>query len=313
LVLDPAQLSPFGVSRVRLASPWANYANIYLQSTAKMMLFNADPPVFQKGQFTTPVTLKRSALWQSLDPNADVQLKEMSNSTITQFKTVLDYADTQIHSTMGVTPGSTTAQNRTGAYQNKTATEMEKNVSDLAVAQITNILENFLRQYALTALDLYVSEQEGETGLIVDDKCKDAINRLAEKKHNERIAQLPMNEMGMPVDPETGMPPEPFTAPIGDDNTITINWEEFYENIQTWTVDIDLSMSKDNMDDKKRADLQDMHTVISQTATPDDPRSMQLKNELTDELINQTLPEMARKTGGQAPQQQPMMPNALDQ
>lgn len=311
LVLDPAQLSPFGISRARLASPWANYANIYLQSTAKMMLFNADPPVFQKGQFTTPVTLKRGALWQTLDPNADVKLQEMSNSTITQFQTVLNTADTNIHAIMGVTPGATMGQNNSGAYQNTISSKMEKSVSDMAVAQITNILENFLRQYALTALDLYISEQTGETGLIVDDKCKDAINRIAQKKFDETTQIDPMTGMPM-ADPMTGQVPT-FTPPIGDDNTISINWEEFYGAIQTWTIDIDLSMSKDNLDEKKRADLQDMHTVISQTADPADPRSTQLKNELTDELINQTLPEMARKTGGQQPQQQPMMPNTLDQ
>ena len=48
LVIDPAQLTPFGISRARLASPMANYANIYLQSTAKMQLINADPPTFKR-------------------------------------------------------------------------------------------------------------------------------------------------------------------------------------------------------------------------------------------------------------------------
>lgn len=301
LVLDPAQLSPFGISRARLASPWANYANIYLQSTAKMMLFNADPPVFQKGQFTTPVTLKRGALWQTLDPNADVRLQEMSNSTISQFQTVLGYADSQIHAIMGVTPGASMSQEQSGAYKNKIASTMEKSVTDMAVGQITNILENFLRQYALTALDLYVSEQTGETGLIVDDKCKDAINKLSEKKFMETVG----------VDPITGMPLAQFTPPIGDDNTITINWEQFYEAVQTWTVDIDLSMSKDSLDEKKRADTQDMLTVMSQTADPANPRAMQRKEQLEDELIKETLPEMARSAGAQTPQVQPQMPNTL--
>lgn len=303
LVLDPAQLSPFGISRARLASPWANYANIYLQSTAKMMLFNADPPVFQKGQFTTPVTMKRGVMWKSLDPNADVKLQEMSNSTITQFQTVLNYADSQIHSIMGVTPGASMSQEQSGAYKNKIASGMEKSVTDMAVGQITNILENFLRQYALTALDLYVSEQTGETGLIVDDKCKDAINKFAEKKHLETVQ----------MDPMTGMPMVPFNPPIGDDNTLTVNWEEFYENIQTWTVDIDLSMSKDNLDEKKRADVQDMLTVMSQTADPADPKAMDRKAQLEDELIRETLPEMARSAGPQTPQQPPMNPNMLAQ
>jgi len=303
LVLDPDQLSPFGISRARLASPWANYANIYLQSTAKMMLFNADPPVFQKGQFTKPITLKRNALWQTLDPNADVKLQEMSNSTISQFQMVLDQADSQIHSIMGVTAGTALAQNTSGTYQNTISSKMEQSTRDMSVNQVTNILENFLRQYALTALDLYVSEQEGEQDLIVDDKCKNAINQWAEKKFDENVQ----------VDPMTGQPLAMFTPPIGDNNVITINWEDFYGNVQTWTVDIDLSMSKDNLDDKKRADLQDMHTVIAQTADPSDPQSMQRKNELADELISQTLPELARTSGSDQQPVQPMQPNALDQ
>lgn len=262
LVLDPAQLSPFGISRVRLASPAANYANIYLQSTAKMQLLNADPPVFQKGQFATPIRLKRGALWQAMDPNAEVKLQELSNSTLTQFTNVLEFVDNQIYSIMGVTPGSAGAP-QTGAYKNKIASGMEKNVSDLANTQVTNILENFLRQYALTALDLFVSEQVGETPLIVDDKCKNAINRL-------------------------------FPDTIGDDNTIVIDWAAMYDAIQTWTVDIDLSMSKDSLEEKKRADIQDMLTVMSQTADPNDLGKQQRIRELEDTLLEKTVPEASR-------------------
>ena len=284
LVLDPAQTTPFGISRVRLASPAANYANIYLQSTAKMQLLNADPPVLQKGQFTGPVRLKRAALWKTIDPNADVELKELSNSTLTQFENVLQFVGNQIYSIMGVTPGSVAAQ-RSGPYQNKVASGMEKNVSELSAAQITHILENFLRQYALTALDLYVSEQVGKVDLIVDDQCKDAINLWAENKHNAEVG----------IDPLTGMALVPFTPLIGDDNKIEVNWKEFYDGIESWTVDIDLSMSKDTLDEKKRGDLQDMLTVISQTTDPADMNGQARKRALEDELLKKTAPELARE------------------
>lgn len=283
LVLDPAQLLPFGISRVRLATPAANYANIYLQSTAKMQLLNADPPVFQRGMFSGPVKLKRGQVWKSNDPNAEVKLQELSNSTLTQFENVLRFTDNQIYSIMGVTPGSVGAQNRSGAYQNKIASSMEKNVSDLSITQVTNILENFLRQYALTALDLYVSEQTGTTDLIVDDQCKNSINRLMESKYMEAPQ----------IDPMTGMP-VPFTPVIGDDNVIQINWKEFYDSIKTWTVDIDLSMSKDSMEDKKRGDVQDMLTVMSQTSNPNDPNAQMRIRELEDVLLEKTVPEVQR-------------------
>lgn len=278
LVIDPAQLTPFGVSRVRLASPTANYANIYLQSTAKMLLMNADPPVFQRGQFTTPIRMKRGALWQSADPNAEAKLQELSNSTLTQFQNVLDFMSNQIYAIMGVTKNSVAGGNASsGAYQNKIISGMEKSVSDMATTQVTNIVEGHIRQYALTALDLFISEQVGTTPLIVDDKCKNAINGIA---------------------PDT----------IGDDNIIEINWEDFYAGIHTWTVDIDLSMGDNDLEEKKRADLQDMLTVMSQTSDPNDQEATARKRILENELLQKAAPEIAKQTENavEAMPQQPM-------
>lgn len=279
LIIDPAQLTPFGVSRVRLASPTANYGNIYLQSTAKMLLMNADPPVFQKGTFTTPIKLKRGALWQSVDPNAEVKMQELSNSTLTQFQSVLDFVDNQIYAIMGVTKNSVPGgQSSGGAYQNKVASTMQQNVGDLSNTQVTHIIENFLRQYALTALDLFISEQVGETPLIVDDKCKNAINEV-------------------------------FPNTVGDDNVVHINWADFYAGIHTMTVDIDLSMGQNDMEEKKRGDLQDQLTVMSQTANPNDPTAQARIHAVEDELLQSSAPEAARAADNAAAQV-PTVPNA---
>jgi hypothetical protein len=312
LVIDPAQLTPFGVSRVRLASPSANYANIYLQSTAKMLLLNADPPVFKKGSFTTPITLKRGALWETADPTAEVKLQELSNSTLTQFENVLKFVDGQIYAIMGVTPNNLPGGQPAGggAYQNKVSSTMEKSSSDMATTQITNIVENFIRQYALTALDLFISEQVGETPLIVDDKCKNAINQIARGEFDKAHPVDPMT--GMPaVDPATGMPPQ-YVPTIGDDNVININWADFYAGIKTWTVDIDLSMSGDQLEEKKRGDLQDMLTVSSQTADPNDPVARSRKMALEDELLKDVAPDVAKQTDT-TPQAQPVAPPQPEQ
>lgn len=294
LVIDPDQLSPFGVSRARLATPAANYANIYLQSTAKMQLINADPPIFQSGQFLTPIRLKRQSLWKSNDPNAKVQFMELSNSTLTQFRNVLDFVDNQILSIMGV--GS--AQNApSSTYQNKDAVQAREALKDLSVEQVTSITENFLRQYALTALDLYVSEQSGVEDVIIDDEAKDAINDLYKSRF------VPQ------VDPATGMP-KPFVPPVGDDNKLTIDWEKFYESVETWTVEIDLSMGKDQMEAKTRADLQDAVTVASQTTDPADPEGLARKRALEDKLFEKMVPDL--NVENEIPQAQPMAGQAAE-
>lgn len=297
LVIDPAQLTPFGVSRARLASPTANYANIYLQSTAKMLLLNADPPVFQRGQFTTPIRLKRGALWQSLDPTADVKLQELSNKTLDQFTQVLNFVDNQIYAVMGVTAGGGSPAS---TYQNKAAIQADQSVKDLSTSQVTHISENFIRQYALCALDLYVSEQVGITELIVDDEAKDALNELAFGKFKPQI------------DPMTGAPASEFIPPVGDDNVVIVDWDKFYngtkvpdptdptgqtmktiDEIKKWTVSINLSLAKDDLDAKKRADAQDALTVLSQNSNPNDPVDVKRKQVLEDKFVESTFPEIS--------------------
>lgn len=292
LVIDPAQLSPFGISRARLASPMANYGNIYLQSTAKMQLLNADAPIFKRGLFTTATPLRRGAQWESVDPNADVKIMELSNSTLEQFNSVMQYIDQNILATMGVSGIGGVAQN--SAYQNKDAVQNQVQNQDLSSAQVTSIIENAIRQYALTALDLYISEQVGTTALIVDDEAKDAINQL--------------NPPEMTMDPMTGamVPGAPF---VGDDNVVNIDWQAYYDRIQTWTVTVDLSIRRDQLSDKKRAELQDFSTVQSQTADPNDPQAMARKNAIEDELMKDMAPEAAKSAeAATAGQPQSMMP-----
>jgi hypothetical protein len=274
LVIDPAQLSPFGISRARLASPMANYGNIYLQSTAKMQLLNADAPVFKRGLFSSATPLRRGAVWESVDPNADVRIMELSNSTLEQFTSVMNYIDSNILSVMGV--GGASSQN--SAYQNSDAVQAQNQVKDLASAQVTAIIENAIRQYGLTAIDLYISEQVGTTALIIDDEAKNAINQI--------------------------MPPVNGVPFVGDDNTINIDWEAYYERIHTWTVTVDLSIRRDQLSDKKRAELQDFSTVLSQTTDPNDPKAVATKNAVNAELVTDVAPGAA-KAAEQAPLPQP--------
>jgi len=274
LVLDPNPMSPFGLSRVRLASPAANFNNIYLQSVAKMLLLNADAPVEVKGQYLNPVRLQRGAKWETLDPNASVNVKELSNSTLQQFQEVLAYTEGQVDSIMGVS--SATAQG--SAYVNTVQAKAQQAMMDTQTTQFTNAIENYMRQYVLTALDLYVSEQRGEGSIIVDDECKDTINNI-----------------------------QPGT--VGDDNVFNLNWDEFYDAIQTWTVDIDLSMGKKQENQAQIETLQDELTVLRQTANPNDPESMANANKIEKVLLQKTAPEISNMPD--APTMQPAMPQEV--
>lgn len=292
LVIDPAQLSPFGLSRARLASSMATYGNIYLQSTAKMQLLNADAPIFKRGLFTSETPLRRGAQWESVDPASDVKIMELSNSTLEQFNSVMGYIDQSILSTMGVT--SVGAPQANGTYQNTEATKAQNATKDLASQQVTAITENAIRQYGLTGLDLYISEQVGTSQLIIDDEAKDAINDI--EPETPKVDPT----TGQPViDPATGQPMmQPF---VGDDNVVNMDWKAYYDRIHTWTVKVDLSINPDALADKKQATTQDLYTVMKQTAG-NDPQANANADILGKELIEDALPGVGKEIENAPPQ-----------
>jgi hypothetical protein len=269
LVIDPAALTPFGISRVRLASPNQNLMNIYYGNIAAMLLLNSKPPILQKGRFSTPVVLKQGAVWKAIDPNATAELKNMDNGALEQFTPMAEFMTGQVQNIMGRPAMS--GPNSAGKTPPGVHADMQQ--QDTSINQVTKILENFLRQYALVALDTLLSEQEGTDELIVDDDTKNSINAV-----------------------------RPGT--IGADNTIEIDWERFYESIREWSVDVEVSLSQDQINDKKRADLQDMLVVLAQNAQELGPGAVQKVQEITDMLLEDQTPLV----GPLAPTGPPMAP-----
>lgn len=275
LVIDPAALTPFGISRVRLASPNQNLMNIYYGNIASMLLLNSKPPILQKGRFSTPVVLKRGAVWKAIDPQASADLKNLDNGALEQFVPMAKQFAAQIQTIMGKTITIDPTDTKAGAQGSQ-----QPQQPDTAQNQITKIFENFLRQYALVALDTLLSEQEGEEPVIVDDDTKNAINDLAAQKF------VPQPD---PRDP-SGQTLTKFVPPIGDDNTIMVNWEEFYAEIKDWSVDLEVSLSKDQVSDQKRTDLQDMLVVLGQNAQ-NIPGAQEKIDQLANYLLQEAVPQ----------------------
>lgn len=263
LVIDPAALTPFGVSRVRLASPNQNLMNIYYANIAAMLLLNSKPPILKRGRFLKPVQLKQGVVWETLDQNAKAELVTLDNGALEQFVPFAQQFAGQIQNIMGGQTSQVNNTNGKSAFGKtgpgvKAATEMQ----DTNTKQITNILQNFLRQYALVGLDTLLSEQSGEDRIIVDDDTKNAINTIS-------------------------------PGAIGDDNKILVNWERFYAAIEDWTVNIDISLSPDELKDEKRSDIQDMLTVLAQNAESI-PGAAEKVAELTDMLMQDATPIISK-------------------
>lgn len=286
LVIDPASLIPFGTSRVRLASPNQNLMNAYYQNIGSMLIYNSDPALLKRGRFTKPVQLKRKAVWETLDQNATVELKTMGMDALNTFVPMAKQMSAQIQNIMGVPQGNIGGdQNSMGYSKTAPGVKMQEKFTDTATNQVTNILENFLRQYALVALDTYIAEQQVDdydsenpttVDIVLDDEAKNAINRVAEAGFT-------------PTDEEPV-----FEPPVGDDNVFKMDWNDFYDSIKNWSIEIELSIGKDELDEKQRADLQDMLTTLLQNNDGTDPEIQQRIRELLDMLMEKQTPALKR-------------------
>lgn len=263
LVIDPAELSPFGDSRVRLASPNQNFLMILRQNVATTWLYNSKPTMVKMGLFTGATNLKAGGVITSTDPNSSVKLLLMDTSTAQQYPTISQEIVKQIQTMMGMNPGQ--ALGAIGDSKTGIGAQKQAQGIDDAIQQITTIIEEFLCQYVISALDLYLSEQDGEGIIFVDDQTREDI--------------LLIN-------------PDAFPDPKNP-NGLKVNWNELYEYVQEIDATVDTTMSKQDWSDEKRGDLQDAVTTAAQTTDPNNPAAVARKEVLENKLIKETAPELA--------------------
>jgi hypothetical protein len=263
LVIDPAELSPFGDSRVRLASPNQNFLMILRQNVATTWLYNSKPTMVKMGLFTGATNLKAGGVITSTDPNSSVKLLLMDTTTAQQYPTISQEIVKQIQTMMGMNPGQ--ALGAIGDSKTGIGAQKQAQGIDDAIQQITTIIEEFLCQYVISALDLYLSEQEGESTIYVDDQTREDI--------------LLIN-------------PEAFPDPKNP-NGLKVDWKALYEYVEEIDCSVDTTMSKQDWSDEKRGDLQDAVTTAAQTTDPNNPAAVARKEVLENKLIKETAPELA--------------------
>lgn len=285
LVIDPAELSPFGDSRVRLASPNQNFLMALRQNVATTWLYNSKPTMVKTGLFTGTTNLKSGGVITSTDPNAKVTLLTLDTATSQQYPVISQEITKQIQNMMGMNPGQSLGA--IGDSKTGVGAQAQKMGIDDAIQQITNIIQEFLAQYIMSGLDLYLSEQDGEGVIYVDDATREDILRIR-----------PTDNDGNPTFPDPANP-----------NALRVNWKQLYDYIQEIDVTVDTTMSKEDYTNEKRADLQDAVTVMSQTTDPNDPEAMARKKVVEDKLLDETAPELATALDNAQPTPVPQQPD----
>lgn len=265
LVIDPAELVPFGDSRVRLASPNQNLMMALRQNVVATWLYNSDPTIVKTGLFAGATSLRSGGVMTTTDPNAKVSLLTLDTATSQQYPNISQEIKGQILDMLGYNPSANLGaigQSKTGV-----GAQTQRMTMDEASQEITHLIEDFIKQYILSAFDLYVSQQDGDDVIYVDDETKKDIEAV---------------EPGLFNDP-------------ANPNALAINWNEFYDHIQKIDVTVDTTISKDEFTDQKRADLQDALTVMKQTQDPNDPTAAAKASVVEDEFLAEAAPDLSQR------------------
>lgn len=264
LVIDPAELSPYGDSRVRLASPNQNFLMALRQNVATTWLYNSKPTMVRTGVFSGAVNLKSGGVINSTDPNASVKLLTLDTATSQQYPTISQEVTKQIQNMMGM--NSAQSLGAIGESKTGVGAQTQKATIDDSIQQVTTIIEELVRQYITSGLDLYLSEQDGDGIIYVDDETREELMRLR---------------------------PDAFPDPTNP-NALYINWNQLYDYVKKIDITVDTTMNKEDWTNEKRGDLQNALTVMAQTANPADPSAQERIKIVEDKFLDETAPELSK-------------------
>lgn len=267
LVIDPAELSPFGDSRVRLASPNQNLMMALRQNVVATWLYNSDPTVVKTGMFAGATALKAGGVMTTTDPNAKVTPIFLDTTTAQRYPDISREIKGQILDMLGYNPSANLGA--IGESKTGVGAQTQRMTMDESSQEITHIIEEFIKQYIVSAFDLYVSQQDGEDVIYVDDETKKDIQAVS---GGENLFDDPDNP-----------------------NALAINWNDYYAYIKKIDVSVDTTISKDEFTDQKRADLQDALTVMKQTQDPNDPAAAAKASVVEDEFLNEAAPDLSQR------------------
>lgn len=228
LVVDPDWQRPFGRSRAKLAMPYWALSTSYMRSSAYMNEYNLNPAKLIKGlRGVAKVELTPGNDIDAGDnPNAEVRPITLETNTLMQATNLIQSNTAAIQSVFGQVNGSVGFGSGKDAGISRAPgwAKVQQAATDVDSNYNRRLLEDFIRQYAVNALDVIVSNYTGVETLLLDD---------------EALTQIKNFEIqGMVIENE---------------NEYQIDWDKFREGIKEIDVKVDYGSS---VDESKEAQLQ---------------------------------------------------------
>lgn len=240
LTIDPDEEQPLGRSRVRLVFSNQQFLTMLTRNAAHTYEINSAPPIAVRGRnIRSKIELTPYALWEmGNDPNASVEVKSIDTAVLQNFPTIKQMLSADIQNLMSSPDASISASNNSAGFsKTQNGVKFQQQMLDVEGNYLQKIMENFIRSYIMNALDMLLSEYEGEEVITAD---------------SDLYKQVKAN----------------YPTYITEDGKMQFNWDSLKDPITQEIKDIKIELtagsSKEEMESEQRDYINQLLTSFSQ-------------------------------------------------
>lgn len=184
LVLEPDHDFPLGISQVEFLLADQQFNDLFQTSAYKNLLLAMEPPIMVSGWETNPSSYKYEPrkIWNlGNNPNSKVEPVKIDNAVLSGWATTREAIAASMLRNLNVMDG--TVAKDAGVSFSKTApgVEAQTDAKTISVNNYQKRVEEFVSQWAVQALRLYVSAMSGVELISVDEDTRRRLFDIGEQ------------------------------------------------------------------------------------------------------------------------------------
>lgn len=183
LVLEPDPDFPLGVSQVEFLLADQQFNDLFQTSAYKNLLLAMEPPIMVTGWETNPSSYKYEPrkIWNlGNNPNNKVEPVKIENSILTGWATTREAISAAMVRNLNVADGTVAKDAGVGYSKTAPGVEAQDKAKTISINNYQKRVEDFVSNWAVQALRMYVNSMGGKQWLTVDENTRRRLSDIGE-------------------------------------------------------------------------------------------------------------------------------------
>lgn len=185
LVLEPDPDFPLGISQVEFLLADQQFNDLFQTSAYKNLLLAMEPPIMVSGWETNPSSYKYEPrkIWNlGNNPNSKVEPVKIDNAVLSGWSTTREAIAASMLRNLNIMDGTIASDSHVTNYS-KTAPGVQQQVENksITVNQYQKRVEDFVSNWAVQALRMYINAMHGVHYLTVDEETRRKLFDIGEE------------------------------------------------------------------------------------------------------------------------------------